>query len=368
MTVPIPWSASLQAARTKNHDSTSASPVTFTPISPAPAIYTHAGNGNNYGAGRRNGRTVRLLIVHETEGGGLTDTIEQFYGSMQYEATRAELTSCTCLIGRTGQVGYDVPENDRPFTTGRWNDESLTIEVDGRATWTRDQWLQAPAQIEAVVDVLVDWCQRYDIPGDWLNAVDVAAGASPHGATPKQGAFRGITDHRTANAAAISLGESPATYSHTCPGDAFHQLLIDTIVPTVAARLGHVEPSPPTGGDMTVIEPHPFFDSRDPGGHGPFREDQTPLYMPVYINDALEVVTSGQCSIKIEAIDPQGGGFIAIGPGNLADDDVPRAAACNYDGRGIAQIVWPTRTDTAGAVKLWVRGAATNIRLSVVAD
>lgn len=361
MAAPIPWSTNLQTARTRNHSPSSAAPVIFSPIPNAPAVYTHAGRGNQYGSGRRNGRTVRVLIVHETEGGGLSDTIDQFFGSMQYEATRAEDTSCTCLIGRTGQVGYDVPEADRPFTTGRWNDESLTIEVDGRAVWTRDQWLQAPAQLQSVCDVLYDWCLRYNIPAVWLDSPAVAEGASRQGATPKQGVNRGITDHRTANAAAISLGGDPATYSHTCPGDAFHQLLIDTIVPRVAKMLG--KPSPPTGGDMTAITPHAFFDSRD--GHGPFHENETPLHMPVYINDELEVVTTGQCSLKIEAINPQGGGFIAVGRGDLADDAIPNVAACNYTS-GVAQIVWPTQTDAAGAVKLWIRGAATDFKLSVV--
>lgn len=252
MANPIPWSPTLQATRARNHSPSSGAPTLFTPITPAPEIYTDAGRANQYGAGRRNGRTVRVIIVHETEGGGLDDDRRDFVASMQYSAYRAEDVSATAYVGRSGDIGYDVPEKDRPFTTGRWNDESLSVEIDGRAAWTRAQWLAAPAQIEAVIELLVDWCQRFDIPPDFLSAGEVAYGASRQSSTPVQGLNRGITDHRTANAAAIALGGSPATYSHTCPGDAFHALLIDEIVPEVARRLdGTPDPTP-------VVNPRPI--------------------------------------------------------------------------------------------------------------
>lgn len=316
MATPIPWSAALQAIRARNHSTSSTSPVQYTPIDPAPDVYSHAGRGNNYGIGRRNGRTVRVLIVHETEGGGLDDDRGDFVASMQYEAYRAETTSCTCLIGRTGDVGYDVPEADRPYTTGRWNDESLTIEVDGRGAWTRDQWLASPAQIRSVEDVLVDWCVRFDIPAVWLDAAAVAEGASKQSATPKQGANRGITDHRTANKAAIALGGDPVTYSHTCPGDAFHQLLQDTIIPNVWLRVHGVQPSPPTGEDMTPRNDR-ILDTRVTGGRfaaGTSRRVTVPY-------------PAASAFIHLVALNASGPGYFVVG-----GSAKPATSAVNFGG------------------------------------
>lgn len=348
MTASIPWSPALQAARTKNHSASSGSPVTFSAIAAAPDIYTHAGRANQYGSGRRNGRSVRVLIVHETEGGDLDDDQADFVASMQYEAYRAEDVSCTCLIGRSGDVGYDVPEADRPFTTGRWNDESLTIEVDGRGSWTREQWLEAPDQIAAVEEVLVDWCRRYEIPPVWLDAGAVADGASRQSATPKQGVNRGITDHRTANKAAIALGGDPATYSHTCPGDAFHELLIDTIVPNVAARLSVVtEPDlPPTPSPTEDLMPalvvaKPVVDTRS-GRPIASIPAKTPCWLPAGLPaDA----TSAQVHVFVTGA--AGAGFLGFYDGA----GEPASATINFDpAHGFDQVgaLVPVRHATAG--------------------
>ena len=250
-------------SRRTNIKDYSASPVEYEPISPVPDIYTHVGNACNYGYGRRNGRTVRLLIVHTTE----TDT---FTGNMSYSARRPETVSATAYIGKDGEIGYDVPEWCRPYTTGRWNDESLSIEICGKMSYSESYWRSRPAQIESIIKLLTDWCIRYDIPPVYLSPEAVAEGASPHGTTPRQGVNKGISDHWDCNLAARILGASTSSTSHNDVGPGMRAVLFQTIMPEVARRVNATQPpaTPPTNTEEEMIvlpSPTRIYDSRDGG-------------------------------------------------------------------------------------------------------
>lgn len=230
------WEAAQRA--TAIAASGSPSPARFAPISPAPPVYTHVGHDAQYGRGRRNGRSVRILILHTTE----SDT---FVGSMSYGARRPDSVSATAYAGANGELGYAVPEADRPYTTGRWNDESLALEIIGRAAWTADQWRARPRQLEGITRILVDWCQRYGIPAVWLDAAAIAEGASRQSTSPVQGRRRGIADHLEANRAAIALGGSAAQYSHHDIGAGLRSIVLGELIPEAARRLAGTTPRPP---------------------------------------------------------------------------------------------------------------------------
>jgi len=229
----------------------SPSPVPFACITPVPAIYTHVGHAAQYGAGRRNGRTVRLVILH------VTDVDGSALGAAAYDARRPDSVSATAFIGPQGEIVYDVPEKDRPYTTGRWNDESVTCEIVGKAAWTDAQWRARPDQLEAIVRIIVDWCKRYSLPAQWLTANEVAVGASPEGTPPIQGFNYGVTDHYTANQAAIALGGSPLKYSHTCVGPALRAIVMNELIPEAARRM---TANPPASGEDEMI----LFTHQDP--------------------------------------------------------------------------------------------------------
>lgn len=219
-----------QAQRTANISSGSAAPITYSPIWPVPSGYTHVGHDLQYGNGRRWGFEPRLIVWHTTES-------DSFLGSLAYNARRGETVSAHIYVGRDGEIGYGVPEDDRAWTSGRWNDESLSIEICGRASWTAATWRARPSQIEAVADMTFTLCKRHGIPPLWLDATAVADGASRQGGTTRtMGAQRGITDHRAANQAAALLGGDPSKLTHWDIGDGLRRVMWEDVLPDLMAR------------------------------------------------------------------------------------------------------------------------------------
>lgn len=230
-----------QTERARNIAATgSASPPIYAPLRPDSPLVTLAGHDAQYGRGRRYG-PIRGVILHTTEG-------DNFTSSMRYNARRPEQVSATYHVGQAGEIGQGVPEADRPWTTGRWNDETISVEINGRASYAADKWLSMPGQLDALTDLLVDICQRNQLPAVWLTPTEWAEGASRQSVPPfRAGTNRGIIDHDGANRAAIQLGGSPAQYSHHDVGPGLRALLIAEIVPEVARRLAvaSLPPTPP---------------------------------------------------------------------------------------------------------------------------
>lgn len=249
-----------QADRTRNVAATSSdAPATFVPLTNVPPVYTHIGHDAQYGRGRRNGRTIRLAILHTTE----SDT---FTGTVSYNARRPETVSATAYVGEDG-IAAGVAEVDRPWTTGRWNDESVAMEIIGRAAWSAAQWRARPRTLENITRLLVDWCRRHQLPPVWLTPAEVAEGASRHGTTPVAGIRRGITDHLDANLAARQLGASTASTSHHDIGPGLREVIHADVLPEVRRRLTGTtpppQPRPPTWRPpMTAL--HMLDDTADP--------------------------------------------------------------------------------------------------------
>ena len=217
----------------------SAAPEQYSPLPTAPSeIFTHRSHAAQYGRGRRYGIGIRLLILHTTEG-------ENFLNSINYNTWRPEQVSASTHAGPAGELAHEIAEADRPWTTGRWNDESLSLEIVGRAAWTSAQWRARPLQLEAITRWLVDGCRRHKIPPVLLTAQQIELGASRSGESPlRAGTLRGVCDHRTANDAAISLGHSPSKYSHWDIGPGLRQVVAADIMPEVVRRLGATIPTP----------------------------------------------------------------------------------------------------------------------------
>jgi hypothetical protein len=193
--------------------------VPYSPIPAPDVLFTLSGRSNNYGAGRR-GQQITMIVDHTTQGGSAS-----IVNSMTYDAWRKESVSATAFVGEDG-VGISVPEVDRPWTNGKWNERSLTSETVGYAAWSEQEWRAwRPKTIENKIKLFAYWCRKYKIPAVWLTADDIVAGK------------RGITDHYTANQAAIKQGYSASTYSHTDVGPGMRRVLQLTIIPAVKQLL-----------------------------------------------------------------------------------------------------------------------------------
>lgn len=241
------------------------------PIAPDSPIYTHVGRALHYGETRR-GFVPRLIVWHTTESPDAT-----MLGALRYNARRPDAVSCTAFAGEDG-LGQDVPELGRPYTQARWNDESLSLELIGRAAWSTDWWeAQRPRTLENMVAMTTDWCRRWGIPPRWLSAEEVLAGAP------------GVCDHLMCNAAAIlevpsRKGNNP--YTHTDAGLGI-RLLAPSLLQEVARRL--TPPPPPTPED----DPMRILILNDAGGaavllHGftgrwldPKRYNEYHLFYPI---------------------------------------------------------------------------------------
>jgi hypothetical protein len=245
----------------------SAAPPDYTPLPAAPSdVYTLRSHAAQYGTGRRYGIKIRCLILHTTES-------EHFINTITYDMWRPETVSASAFAGPAGELSIGIADNDRPWTTGRWNDESLTLEIVGRAAWTADQWRARPAQLEAVVKWIVDNCQRHNLPAVWITAAEFTVGASRAGDPLRAGTARGVIDHRTANDAAIMLGHDRAKYSHTDVGPGLRSVIIEDLLPEARRRLNEPSIPPPPGDDVMTL----FVVEAATGGYAP----PTPLFADV---------------------------------------------------------------------------------------
>lgn len=256
-----PWEEAARMLAITN--SGSPSPTPFKPIFPVPSVYTHVGHAAQYGLGRRNGRSIRMIVLH------ITDVDSSALGAASYDARRSDLVSATAFLGPNGEIVYDVAEENRSYTTQRWNDESLAVEIIGHDEWTVEQWRARPLQMEGLTRLLVDWCKRYLIPVKWLTPTLVAHGASKLGTPPVQGIERGITDHLDANLAARLLGASVASTSHVCVGPGLRQVVWNEVFTEVRRRLG-AQPAPipqptPPNVDAKAEEDMPFIVKKSNG-------------------------------------------------------------------------------------------------------
>jgi hypothetical protein len=290
-----------------------AAPALYSPIAPPSPIYTHVGHAAQYGRGRRNGRTVRLLILH------VTDVNGTLLGAMSFEARRPDQVSCTAFAGPLGELGATVPYADRPFTTGRWNDESLTLEIIGHDEWTAAQWRARPAQMEAIVVWLVDSCREFGIPPRWLDRGAIAKGASRHGQSPVQGTEYGICDHLEANLAARDLGQTSGT-GHVCVGPGLRTVLFEDLLPEVVRRLTTTTP-PSEDLDMAGIKHDRLVDTREGlGGVRLKAREQRTVNIPSTVPRPAGARTA---VVKFEVVNPKSpDGFIsadATAPGTATN-------------------------------------------------
>lgn len=119
----------------------------------------------------RGGKTVRLLVIHTSEG---ARTVEALGAWFQRPATKA-----------SSHAGVDdwrietyVPYDQAAWTTRSANSISDNLEVCGWAKWTRAEWLTHDRMLDLTAQWIKERCAARNIPLRKLTAEEVKAGYS----------------------------------------------------------------------------------------------------------------------------------------------------------------------------------------------
>ena len=145
-------------------------------------------------SGRRSMKTVRVVCLHSTEG-------EMAAGAASWFANPASGGSAHIAVD--AREGYRCLADDfKPWANG-WN-QTLDMEHAAFARWRRTMWLTPGARrmLRRSAFRVARWCHQYDIPAQWVNAVELRRGKS------------GVTMHYT-------ISKAFHTSDHSDPGKGF---------------------------------------------------------------------------------------------------------------------------------------------------
>jgi N-acetylmuramoyl-L-alanine amidase len=156
--------------------------------------YTAHGHGST-----RNMQSVRLIVLHSTEGATAAGAAGWFANPDSQGSTQIIVDDTSCF--RT------LPDNVIPWGAagGRANEDGLHIEMAGFAKWTRAEWLKHQATLDKTAAWIAEWSALYGVPLTFLTAADLKRDGLK---------ARGITTH-----AAITEAFKPG--GHTDPGKNF---------------------------------------------------------------------------------------------------------------------------------------------------
>lgn len=137
------------------------------PLALCPAAHS------NYGP--RFNTVIDTAVIHTTEG--------PYHAALNWFANPAAKASAHYVIAQTGQIGESVPEAMEAFHAGNSavNRRSIGIELEGYA---EQGWVPPAAQMDSLVRLLADVCERHAIPLDRTHIYGHAEVDDPSNAIP----------------------------------------------------------------------------------------------------------------------------------------------------------------------------------------
>lgn len=139
------------------------------------------------------------VVIHSTESGLNTAEAVARYFTIPIDDDRP---ASTHLVLDNASCFRCVPDDVIPWGAPPLNRHGFHIEICGRASWTRIEWLKARASIDKAAQATGRWCFAFDIPVIW------------RGVPALRNGLHGITSHRNV---AQAFGET----NHTDPGKHF---------------------------------------------------------------------------------------------------------------------------------------------------
>lgn len=146
-----------------------------------------------HGASRWPG-SIRLVVIHDTEGGGFPKQ-PPARGVANYGASRSARASWHVTVDETEAIRC-LPDDVVAWAAPGANTDGLQLEICGHARWSRLQWFRHQATLKRSAWVVARWCVLYGIPARWLTDRQLADRASEGLCTHAQCSrvFRG-SDH-----------------------------------------------------------------------------------------------------------------------------------------------------------------------------
>ena len=142
--------------------------------------------------GTRNLSVVRLIVLHDTEGGSASSIAGYFHGQSAQGSAHLVVDDNNCY--------RCLPNSVIPWGAPGANTDGFHIEQCGYAHWTREQWLDHEMMLHRAAYKAAVHGKLFDIPMKFVDHYGILAG------------HKGITTHAEVTKAYPKLG------SHTDPG------------------------------------------------------------------------------------------------------------------------------------------------------
>lgn len=121
-------------------------------------------------SGHRDPSRIRLIVMHDTEGGTAR-------GVASYFASRSARASTHWVVDQERAVRC-LPDDVIPWGAPGANTDGIHIEQCGYAKWSRLQWYRHQATLKRSAWVAARTCVRYGIPARWLTDKQLRDGVS----------------------------------------------------------------------------------------------------------------------------------------------------------------------------------------------
>lgn len=150
--------------------------------------------------GNTNGRTVRLVVIHDMEAPEKSTTAE----SVARYFARGSVKASAHLCIDSDSIIQCVKDSDVAYAAPGANNDGIQLELAGYARQTREQWLDAysKAVLENAARATAQYCVKYNLPVVKLTNTELVNGK------------RGIIGH-------IQASQAYKKSSHTDPGNNF---------------------------------------------------------------------------------------------------------------------------------------------------
>jgi hypothetical protein len=113
-----------------------------------------------YNGGARDPYSVRLIVIHDTEGGTAMGVAR--WGANQRNA------SWHCTVD-DNEVVRSLEDGVVAWAAPGANTDGLQLEICGYAKWSKLQWFRRQATLKRSAWQVARWCVKYGIPPRWLS-------------------------------------------------------------------------------------------------------------------------------------------------------------------------------------------------------